>query len=95
MAVMRNNTHQRMHALTGELCSPTCFRLAGILVLVGGAILPAQAVTASTRISARLRRVLVHSAPVIYDARRSEGRLKSRGGLRLRIRITVYDVRGL
>ena len=35
-----------------------------ILVLVGGAMPPAPAVPASTRISARLRRVQEHSSPV-------------------------------
>ena len=42
---------------TRELCSLTRFSLAEILELVGGAILPAAAVPASTRISARLNRV--------------------------------------
>ena len=40
---------------TRELCSWTHFSLAEILVLVGGAIPPAPAVPASTRISAKLR----------------------------------------
>ena len=50
--------------LTGELCSRTCLSLAEILVLVGGAILPAPAVPASTLITAGLKRVQEHSAPV-------------------------------
>ena len=44
-----------------ELCPWTHLILAGILVLVGGAILPAPAVPASTRISARLKHVQEHS----------------------------------
>ena len=38
--------------------------LAEILVLAGGAFLSAPAVPASTRISARLKRVQAHSSPV-------------------------------
>ena len=49
---------------TGGLCSRTNVILAEILVLVGGAILPAPAVPASTRISARLERVQEHTSPV-------------------------------
>ena len=47
----------------GELCSCTHFILAEILVLAGGVIPPAPAVPASTRISARLKRVQKHSSP--------------------------------
>ena len=39
----------------GELCSRTHFSLAEILVLDGGAILPAGTVPTSTRISVRLK----------------------------------------
>ena len=49
---------------TGELCSRSCFILAGILVLVGGAIPPTLALPASTRTVARLKRVQGHSSPV-------------------------------
>ena len=55
--------HDRGHVLpryiavmfTRELCPWTHFSLAEILVLVGGAILPAPVLPASTRISARLK----------------------------------------
>ena len=47
-----------------ELCPWTRFSLVEILVLVGGAIPPAPAVPASTRISARLKRVQEHSSRV-------------------------------
>ena len=49
-----------------ETCPRTRFilRLAEILVLAGGAILPALAVPASTRIVARLKRVQEHSSRV-------------------------------
>ena len=40
---------------TGETCPSTYFSLPEILVLAGGAILPAAAVPASTRISARMK----------------------------------------
>ena len=43
---------------------PVRFILAEILVLAGGVILPAQAVPASTRISARLKRGQGHSSDV-------------------------------
>ena len=46
----------------GELCSYLI--LPEMLVLVGGAIRPAPAVSASTMISARLKRVQEHSSPV-------------------------------
>ena len=42
----------------------TRFSLADILVLDGGTILPAPALPASTRISARLKRVQGHGSPV-------------------------------
>ena len=45
---------------SGELCPRTRFSLAEILVLAGCAILLAPAVPASTRISARLKRVQEH-----------------------------------
>ena len=50
--------------LAGELCSPTHFILAEILELTGGAIPPASAVPASTRVSPRMKRVQEHSSPV-------------------------------
>ena len=50
--------------LTGEWCSYTHFSLAEIVVVVGGAIVPAPAVPASTRVSSRLKRVQGHSSPV-------------------------------
>ena len=49
---------------TGETCPWTHFILAEILVLAGGTIPLAPAVPASTRISARLKRVQEHSSPV-------------------------------
>ena len=49
---------------TGEMCPGTRFILAGILVLVGGAVLPAPAVPASIRISAGLKPVQEHSSAV-------------------------------
>ena len=50
--------------LTGELRSLTRFSLSEIPVLVGGAIPPAPAVPASTRISVRLKCVQEHRSPV-------------------------------
>ena len=47
---------------TGEPCPWTHFIVAEILVLVGGAILPAAAVPASTRMSARLKRIQEQSS---------------------------------
>ena len=49
---------------TGELCSWTHFSLADILVLAGTARASRIAPPASTRISARLKRVHEHSSPV-------------------------------
>ena len=49
--------------------SPTRYSLADILVLAGGVIPPAPAVPASTRTSARLKRVQEHSSPVNTWAR--------------------------
>ena len=49
---------------TRELCPWTRFSLAEILVLDDGAILPAPAVPASSRISARVTRVQGHCSPV-------------------------------
>ena len=42
---------------TGETCPRTCFSLAGVLVLAGGATPPTPAVASSTNISAALKRV--------------------------------------
>ena len=66
----------RRWKFTGETCPRTHFILAEILVLAGGAILPAPAVPASTMISARLQRAGSHSSS------RCEGRLSSAGPLR-------------
>ena len=49
---------------TRETCSCSHFILAEILVLIAGAIPPAPAVPASTRISARLKHVQEHSSAV-------------------------------
>ena len=49
---------------TGELCLCTRLSLAEIIVLAGGAIPPARAVPASTRIFARMKCVQGHSSPV-------------------------------
>ena len=53
--------------------------LAEILVLAGGAIQPAPAVPASTRISAGLKRVQEHSSPVNMPAVRMIGPLAAAG----------------
>ena len=49
---------------TGELCFPTHFSLAEILVLPGTAGAGGMATPTNTRTSARLKRVQGHSSPV-------------------------------
>ena len=62
-------------------CAPEhVFILADILVLVGGAILPAPAVTASIRIFTRLKRVLGHGSAVDMRARGGACAGRARGG---------------
>ena len=55
--------------VTRELCSCTSFSQAEILVMVGGAILPAPAVPVSTIIFARMKRLQEHISPVYIVVR--------------------------
>ena len=77
---LRHPVHARLN------CAGPCtlFSLAEIPVLVGGAILPAPAVPASTSISSRLQRVQEHGsptrAPVCWPAPRTPGEAAAEHG---------------